>query len=1486
MRNEEANPFGGDGDFNPFGEEGLGVASDSPPSLASPPPQVPAPPPSAGDKPIPIAPGGLPLPSSSDPQIPQQAEPAFDPFSPGAGEVPSLAPSSAPPSFDDAGPPPAMGPPAFGDPGSSEEQGFPLFDAAGPPTVEIPDLMAIPDLEPSPLAPLPDTASNEVVAVAEVVGKSLDTVSEWMETSEILAVEEIAESIDDSEAVISESDTVPVAAEESEVEVSSIEPIMEDEDEAAFEEPTLDFDAEEEPGDLGDPDIIEIDAEVGDGEFSLDSDFPGMEDSLEQDSSDISLPEPTDDSSDFDLNFQGDELAEEEDIEEVPEFDLGSSDEETPPVSMEEGSSEFSEEEDLEDVLDFNEEQEGEQLSPEIQEPESQTEEEDVLSLDETTDFELPLDDIHDSPTGVAQEEPALEFDEIESAPQEAVAGEFEDSLSLEDYSEESLDFDPVIEEEPPTPEMEAQDDAQEAVAGGFEDTLSLEDYSEESLDFDPGIEEEAPTLELEGRDDTQEAVAGGFEDTLSVEDYSEESLDFDPGIEEEVPSLEMEGQDDAQEEVGGGFEDSLSLEDYSEESLEIDPDLEMVDQSFEIDAADPLAGQETEGVGDIPAPMEQAYDELLDFDSVGGQEDGLQEEGTGRTDDEIEISLDASPGDLAGIDLGIEGEESALEVQDAEPQPVEEAIDADSSLEELSTDLSGFDLDLGGEEDSLEEESTQSLVDDDSSTELESSDRDGSEISQDDTQEDLSAIDFGFDTEEEPLEYESQQEASEVEEQPSDEAIEIQEAFDESEGIEISDFGGIDLSAGLELDDNGEPKEESVLKATEKKDEGESNFIPELKEKEEEDSESPDDFDLSSLEGGIDLESDHEEDRETSSTSPDEIDLGGDFASQTPDDDTQSLDPFTSTLEEEVPEDEKDLAQFIEQEQLIEKMEERNKEFEVSEPAAGLPLKVADTTELIPVDQLDVPLDSSSEKSRTESTPQQHSLPAGLLSALEESAYLLEDGFVQPSVEMVKTSDGPLESVQTPKNLHAPETFIGTKRQSPESLTAESFNVGDWDTYLSRNSGDFRDLKKKLSTVFLENKDLLPDLMGYCEYTGLDGKNSASTYVLSEIHKEIGESLAVISLKMECLSQLENQPANELLICLELREYLPLDEDMVGRIAKLYRELNLLEEREGFLVSVLAQYQDFSRLDLAQKLFEHGCSEGLQSRNFLSVGAEIYRSLDQHVRVLELLKQIEEKYGLESNLVLMRAEILEAQGSLEAALEQYKQGLSQTEEPVKTMERIVLLLQRMKRVDQLSGFLNQLLSLDPDNVVGQGISLSLKEGSGGSPSSSQFDVGRLERRIEELLDSKLATLMRGGVRGSLATPGAGGYATPTERVVPPVHQSLDPGIQDPFHKDLTRAVEELPVIEPAIQTEFVPPTSMVNNHSTQGLGSNASQIGETLDQSGILRFLKDAQEKLSVPSKLSLEEAQSLKEEALKHAQNLKDPVLGFFWASELSRL
>ena len=248
------------------------------------------------------------------------------------------------------------------------------------------------------------------------------------------------------------------------------------------------------------------------------------------------------------------------------------------------------------------------------------------------------------------------------------------------------------------------------------------------------------------------------------------------------------------------------------------------------------------------------------------------------------------------------------------------------------------------------------------------------------------------------------------------------------------------------------------------------------------------------------------------------------------------------------------------------------------------------------------------------------------------------------------------------------------------------------------------------------------------------------------------------------------------------------------------------------------------------------------------------------------------------------KGELLEQRGDHEKALEQYKQCLSQVDKPIPVMEKIVMLLEKMGRFDQLGGFLNQLLSLDPMNKIGLGLSEQLKKGQAHQVTST-LDVERLEKRIEELLESKLSALVDGSNLAQLPP-----QARPVSRNTPvKTKREASEEMEDPFSNDRSHLLEDIghpPFEAPQeekLRGEFYQPVVSEASEAKETVYSH--NLEEKANQSDSLIFLKEAQRKLSSPEDFSSSELSAIKAEALKRAQSIKDPILGFFWTGEISK-
>ncbi len=574
-----------------------------------------------------------------------------------------------------------------------------------------------------------------------------------------------------------------------------------------------------------------------------------------------------------------------------------------------------------------------------------------------------------------------------------------------------------------------------------------------------------------------------------------------------------------------------------------------------------------------------------------------------------------------------------------------------------------------------------------------------------------------------------------------------------------------------------------------------------------------------------------------------------------------------------------REISDFIDREQLVEKMEE-------SRPAGSdFQMQPTQAPEEVVLDQLQEDSDLSVEMEIEDSEEQEiafspgsdlFSVPGGWLQGIQNSVYMLEDGYVD--LEVKPPAPSPLQASTDMKSKHLP------------------FKVGEWDSIILGQGLGLVKLRQKLSTLFLEDRAFLPELMRFCEFHGLEQKNYQATFVLSEIHAEMGEDLSALSLKAEVLAQIQSESSShdELLLCLELRKQLPFQEDLIGRIAKCYRLLGQVNDRTIFFTDLIDEQIRFGRLSEAQKYFQLCQDEGMMTQDFVEVGIRLFKEIGEHQRIIDLIDTVGGEISDKAKLGLCKADALRVLGRHENALDEFKRALSQSDAPVPIMEKIVTLLQEMQRVDQLQGFVNQLLSLDPQNQCGiqakRALSVVQEKPVLETPQSSS-----MEQRLEAMLESKFRQLASpAAVQDENPSPVPEPTKPQREFMVQPQDLADAP---NPFNDQVKTPIElerkpsepVVPVVKPEVKDEpkvspepvarLIPGVPAAKVRELQEL---EQRIKDKEEQGDILAYLKLVKE-IMERSGIDVADQGGLKSQALDQARLIKDPILGYFWTREI---
>jgi len=512
----------------------------------------------------------------------------------------------------------------------------------------------------------------------------------------------------------------------------------------------------------------DFDIDLSDLDMDLDMDLDAEEEEAQEETAEEATPIDSD---------SGPSLDEELTLDEAPEPSAGPA-----AVEEEEPSAEPEEEEvfdlsDLDGLMDLDEE-EGE-AAEEVAASDEDTE----LSLDDLTLDEAaapsagPAEIEEEAPTAEpeaeAEEEEVFDLSDLDGlmdldeeegeAMEEADSGDGDTELSLDE--DLSLDL-----EEEPAGGTQAMDDAAEAESSPEDgtDELDLSDLGglDTMLDEDqPSEDSELEDLELSLDDESDGDAAEDQELTLEMEDSSEQAggqaddeLDLggmdslldeeESGDETELEDLELSLNDESDSESAGDLSLDLSPDDESGEPEELEFSL---DSEFE----------------DGPAP---ASDEQAEEEESGGEDEELDLTDLEQMLENETLVPDLSPQGQES-ELSLTGKDEKFTDRAAETLGMGSGAELDLSEIEAAIDSADEDTDVGGDEeldleldletpDAAEDQGAQEATDEDLELDLEmESDAGGSEeeTAGDDDQEAIDLSDLNLSMEDEKTEVESE---------------------------------------------------------------------------------------------------------------------------------------------------------------------------------------------------------------------------------------------------------------------------------------------------------------------------------------------------------------------------------------------------------------------------------------------------------------------------------------------------------------------------------------------------------------------------------------------------------------------------------------------------------------------------------------------------------------------------------------------------------
>ncbi|MEE2924220.1 MAG: hypothetical protein VX619_05510 [bacterium] len=581
----------------------------------------------------------------------------------------------------------------------------------------------------------------------------------------------------------------------------------------------------------------------------------------------------------------------------------------------------------------------------------------------------------------------------------------------------------------------------------------------------------------------------------------------------------------------------------------------------------------------------------------------------------------------------------------------------------------------------------------------------------------------------------------------------------------------------------------------------------------------------------------------------------------------------------------EQDLSDFVEREGLVEDLERK------SIPAENSVEKISDeglnNSHQDTVWSTDVLEVSEEAQEKKQVSSDQFSILPKLLDQITDSDYVVDIDSINLSLQLdgnigviSEDSEANLIKGQARTNTH----YGGNSQTSEVTWSSKEYQVGEWETLLNENTS-FEVLRKKISAFILDNRNKLSELMEYCEYCGLIDKNPAAIYVLSEIHREIGERFATIGLKMEALMQLESSNVRQsdmLILCKELREFLPFEKELISKTIGLYRKLELEEERSNFVIQVIKECLMVNNPDLARYYFDLCFNEGMESSEFYEIGMDLLEIEGRDLGLNEWIAKAISKYGDRKDWSLRQAKSLTKANRHSEALSIYKAYLSKSDEPVAIMEEIIKTLKVLGQIDQMISYARQLSSIDPKNEIATSVldheSVPLDKSLGfNSENPGNLDLGSLETAIDRILEEKFKKFSK------LSMQNVGLKQTPPNNNINQSVEMPDPFLDEDFSSDKKNILRhKLKSLEPKISTSRS--KKLLKSDFTISLQKARSLISKKMTQKDILIFLKESKELISqVDNSFDLnEDLNALKAEATQIAKLIEDPMLGFFWVNE----
>ncbi|MCO4783819.1 MAG: hypothetical protein KC646_15940, partial [Candidatus Cloacimonetes bacterium] len=548
-----------------------------------------------------------------------------------------------------------------------------------------------------------------------------------------------------------------------------------------------------------------------------------------------------------------------------------------------------------------------------------------------------------------------------------------------------------------------------------------------------------------------------------------------------------------------------------------------------------------------------------------------------------------------------------------------------------------------------------------------------------------------------------------------------------------------------------------------------------------------------------------------------------------------------------------------------------------------------------------------------TKEVPQQEiSLLDSLCKSVEDSAYLLEDGFIDLKVDLL-----PLELSVQDNQFEDPDDL------AVESLDIPEFLVDDWDTFLLDLSPSLSEMRLKLDQSFLETPKLIPELQRFCEYHSQDSLDYQALYTLSEIYLNEGDKLHSLQIKTGVLDRLQkdNNPEEVLELCLEIYELFPEDESIIGKILKIYREEERHNDRELFVSNVIRYFTNVDKLNEASKYYQFGLEQNYVTQVFLSHSIDLSLKLNNYENALHAVEQYLENHSETVSILKTRVFCHEQQNNESKVLISLKRLLPISDEPIPVMEKIISILDNQKRVDELSGYCDQLLSLDRENHLALRMLEKYSPAVEEEKPSFTMDFEKLEETLEVILEKKLKGLVsdaktkntvnisnvienesfdtvdkQNEIIAEKTTENNPFEAHPVEKIKPPIAQVEKEVESDQIDFD---DFDDFEFGDSPEEFHIIHVINSIGNQSGLGL-ENLNKIknsfgeystGKKMNDEDLLDLFKSIQllvgkVKSRNKTKVLQTELKIIKEWGAKESLNLHDAMLGFVWQSEFSNL